>query len=52
MKKQPRSPRRLALKQEAIRTLTVHELGLVAAGGTQPVPFDRLTDSCVCGSTV
>ncbi len=52
MKKHPRTPRRLVLKQEAVRTLTGHELALVVGGGTQPVPFDRLTDSCVCGSTL
>jgi hypothetical protein len=53
MKKHQRSRRQLVLKQEAIRMLTGHELAQVAGGANQAGPFDkRLTDTCVCGSTV
>jgi hypothetical protein len=53
MKKHRRTPRQLVLKQEAIRTLTGRELAQVAGGANSPDPFEkRLTDSCVCGSTV
>jgi hypothetical protein len=53
MKKHKRTPRQLVLKHEAIRMLTGHELAHVAGGANQPRPFDqRLTDTCVCGSTL
>jgi len=53
MKKHRRTPRQLVLNQESIRMLTGNELAHVAGGASQPVPLDkRLTDTCVCGSTV
>jgi len=53
MKKHRRNPRQLVLKHEAIRMLSGHELAHVAGGANEPRPFDqRLTDTCVCGSTL
>jgi hypothetical protein len=53
MKKHRVTPRPLVLKHEAIRTLTGHALAQVAGGANQPDPADkRLTDSCVCGTTI
>jgi hypothetical protein len=52
MKRHKRTARRLVLKQEAIRSLTDHELAQVAAGDNQAAGVERkLTDSCVCGTT-
>ncbi|HET7503562.1 MAG TPA: hypothetical protein VFK02_21215 [Kofleriaceae bacterium] len=51
MKKQ-RSPRKLVLEQEAIRTLSGIELAQIAGADPLAILDKKVTDSCVCGTTV